>query len=105
MNKGFGFGFLIGAGAITAWYLYNKSKEKTAPAGTLTTDTAVVEVNSAVGKATKMVESTFTAATLKDFNIIMPPVQANAAVKAQAAELTDGRYAVLPENILPPVNL
>jgi len=62
-------------------------------------------IKEVVAEATMAEEQKYTNAFLKDYKIVLPPVQASAAVKAKAAELEQERRAIKAKNIKPPLYL
>ena len=111
MHKiGFMTGVLVGAVAVGYWYwMKNYNAEKSSVPTPVKSTTAMQgATQSFVGQDLEQktfVDEGFTTATMKDFNIVMPPVQASAKVKAKAAKLTEGRFAIINSRINPPVYL
>jgi hypothetical protein len=109
-KKGLMTGIVLGALAVGVWYWMKKSKTQDAASGVqaATPTDSKSETKSFVGEnviKTSFVEEGFTEATLRDFKIVMPPVHASKKVMAKAQRLTDGRYAIINNNIKPPVYL
>ena len=80
---------LGGLGAIALWYYYNKSKVTTKTK--LVTDVLTEE------------EAKYSNALLQDYNIVLPTAQVSAKVKAKGEELRQGRYALQPQRMNPPL--
>lgn len=66
----------------------------------LMTDSEVKEV---IADATDVESSKYTNAFLKDFEIVLPPVQASKAVKEKAMELQKNRMRINPDKIQTPL--
>lgn len=88
---------IVGGTALIAW-LYKRQMDKAASVET----PAIKEV---VAEATMLEEQKYTNAFLKDFDIVLPPVQASAAVKAKAKELEQYRRSIKVKNIKSPLYL
>ena len=88
-------GVLIGGIAAHLYYRgRNKAPKK------LMTDAEVKEV---IADATNVESSKYTNAFLKDFEVILPPVQASKAVKEKAMESQKRRSRVNPDKIQTPL--
>jgi hypothetical protein len=90
---------LIGVlvGGIAA-HLYYRGFKK--PSASLMTDAEVKEV---IADATNVESSKYTNAFLRDFEIVLPPVQATKAVKEKAMESQKRRSRVNPDKIKAPL--
>lgn len=84
---------------VVAAYLYNKWFVNKAPKK-LMTDAEVKEV---IADATNVESSKYTNAFLKDFEVVLPPVQASKAVKEKAMESQKRRSRVNPDKIQTPL--
>jgi hypothetical protein len=84
---------------VVAAYLYNKWFAKK-PFATLMTDSEVKEV---IADATNVETSKYTNAFLRDFEIVLPPVQATKAVKEKAMESQKRRSRINPDKIKTPL--
>ena len=80
---------LGGLGAIALLYHYKKPKVSTQ--SKLVTEVLTEE------------EAKYSNALLQDYNIVLPTAQASAKVKAKGEELRQGRYALQPQRINPPL--
>jgi|APCry1669188879_1035177.scaffolds.fasta_scaffold14292_5 hypothetical protein len=80
---------LGGLGAIALWYYYKKPKVSTQ--SKLVTEVLTEE------------EAKYSNALLQDYNIVLPTAQASAKVKAKGEELRQGRYALQPQRMNPPL--
>lgn len=83
---------------VVAAYLYNKFKNKTDKR--LMTDAEVKEV---IADATGIEASKYTNAFLRDFEVVLPPVQATKAVKERAFKSQERRSRVNPDKIQTPL--
>jgi hypothetical protein len=61
------------------------------------------EIKGVIADATGVESSKYTNAFLKDFEIVLPPVQASKAVKEKAMELQQRRSRINPEKIKTPL--
>ena len=88
-------GVLIGGIAAHLYYRgMNKAPKR------LMTDAEVKEV---IADATNVESSKYTNAFLKDFEVVLPPVQASKAVKEKAMESQKRRSRVNPDKIQTPL--
>lgn len=88
-------GVLIGGIAAHLYYRgMNKAPKK------LMTD---AEVKEAIADATGIEASKYTNAFLKDFEVVLPPVQASKAVKEKAFKSQERRSRVNPEKVQTPL--
>ena len=88
-------GVLVGGIAAHLYYRGFMKKPKK-----LMTDAEVKEV---ISDATNVEASKYTNAFLKDFEIVLPPVQASKAVKEKAMELQESRNRINPDKIQTPL--
>jgi hypothetical protein len=94
---------LIAGVAVVGLYINwkNSNNIKKLAAGTLTPK----EVQETIADATIVEKQKYTNAFLKDFDIVMPPVQASKAVKEKAAAAQKRRYSVNPDKLQTPLYL
>jgi len=94
---------LIAGVAVVGLYLNwkNSNNIKKLAAGTLSPK----EVETTIAEATAVEKAKYTNAFLRDFDIIMPPVQASKAVKEKAAASQKRRSAVNPDKLQTPLYL
>ena len=96
------FGLIAGVAIVGLYYnLQNSKNIKKLADKTL----APGEAEKAIVEATEVEKSKYTNAFLKDFEIIMPPVQASKAVKEKAAKLQKSRYEINPDKLQIPLYL
>jgi hypothetical protein len=88
---------LIGGAALLSWF-YKRNLDKSKRL-----ETPVIK--EVVAEATMVEEQKYTNAFLKDYKIVLPPVQASAAVKAKAAELQKSRRSIKSKNVKAPLYL
>ena len=94
------FGLIAGVAIVGLYYNWKNSKNlKRLAESTLPPK----EVEKAIVEATEVEKSKYTNAFLKDFEIIMPPVQASKAVKEKAAKLQKERFKVNPDKLQIPL--
>ena len=80
---------LGGLGAIALLYHYKKPKVSTQ--SKLVTEVLTEE------------EAKYSNALLQDYNIVLPTAQVSAKVRAKGEELRQGRFALQPQRINPPL--
>jgi hypothetical protein len=96
------FGFIAGVALVGLYYNWRNSNNiKKLAEGTLTPK----EVKDTIADATIVEKEKYTNAFLKDFDIVMPPVQASKAVKEKAAKAQKRRYQVNPDKLQTPLYL
>lgn len=96
------FGLIAGVAIVGLYYNWQNSKNiKKLADGTLPPK----EVEKAIVEATAVEKEKYTNAFLKDFDIVMPPVQASKAVKEKAAKAQKRRYKVNPDKLQTPLYL
>jgi len=66
------------------------------------TDAQIKEV---IVEETAKAKAPFTDALLRDYDIIIPTAKVSKAVRAKAKQLTEGRFALMPDNIVKPLKL
>ena len=95
-------GGLIGAAALGFYLHLQKMKKDKIASDKLLTDAQVKEV---VVEETKKATAPFTDALLRDYEIVLSTAQVSKAVRQKGKQLTKGRYALMPDNIVKPLKL
>jgi hypothetical protein len=96
------FGLIAGVAIVGLYYNWQNARNiKKLADGTLPPK----EVEKAIVEATEVEKTKYTNAFLKDFDIVMPPVQASKAVKEKAAKAQKRRYKVNPDKLQTPLYL
>jgi hypothetical protein len=90
-------GVLIGGLAAHLWHYKDWAKKSS---NKLMTDSELKEV---IADATNVESSKYTNAFLKDFEVVLPPVQASKAVKEKAMESQKRRSRINPDKIQTPL--
>ena len=95
-------GGLLGAAALAVYlHLQKMKKDKLASAKPLT-DT---QVQAVIVEETAKAKAPFTDALLRDYEIVLSTAQVSKAVREKGKQLTKGRYALMPDNIVKPLKL
>ena len=105
-KKGIITGIVVGAAALVAWHLYRDQKAKASEPPPKPADPSTA-TKSFVGQdvaGPAYFEQGFTEATMKDFNIVVPPwLPSSKKVRDRSERLTTGRYAYVDKHLKTPV--
>ena len=99
MRGNFILGVLVGIAGV---YLFRRFAEKS---GKNPSDLTIAEMAVLAEDVAKEEGGKFSEALKKEYDIVMPSDQVSKKVKAKAKRLTEGRYALKPDNVNEPVTI
>lgn len=99
MKGNFILGVIVGIAGV---YLYRAFAQKS---GKNPSDLTIKEMAVLAEDVAREEGSKFSAALKKEYDIVMPSDQVSKKVRAKAKKFTEGRYAIVPDNINQPVTI
>ena len=95
-------GGLIGAATLAVYLHLQKMKKDKLASAKILTDAQIKEV---IVEETAKAKAPFTDALLRDYEIVLSTAKVSKAVREKARQLTKGRFALMPDNIVKPLKL